>query len=145
MKEIKEEEIVYNYKYEALDGTVFNSKEECNKYEKTAECVIKKRYNDLVKYTSNECALFNCGSDDYVVDFLKVQTHDDATVIMQMLELSGDNSGKAREFIADALKTNDYLLVGHDSCSEDYYYTYGTRTHVLNKIKKKLFFEVEEQ
>ena len=35
--------------YVACDGTVFNSEEECQKYEKTAECVTNARFKNCVR------------------------------------------------------------------------------------------------
>ena len=87
MKEIKKERTVYDCEYEAYDGSIFKTREECIKYEETAQCVIRKKFNDLVEHSSNECSLFNCGSDDYIIDFVKPNTQDAANAIMQMLEL----------------------------------------------------------
>ena len=145
MKEIKKERTVYDCEYEAYDGSIFKTREECIKYEETAQCVIRKKFNDLVEYSSDECSLFNCGSDDYIIDFVKPNTQDAATTIMQMLELYNTNDNRARKLIKEAQENSDYLLIGHNSYDEDYYYIYGTRTSVLNNIKENLFFEVKKE
>lgn len=45
MKEIKQSRIIEEVTgYEAFDGTVFKTEEECIKYEGTAEAVITKRF-----------------------------------------------------------------------------------------------------
>lgn len=49
MKELKRTvttETVYGY--EAEDGTVFSSKEECEKYEQSARCIIRKHAKDIL-------------------------------------------------------------------------------------------------
>lgn len=49
MKELKRTvttETVYGY--EANDGTVFSSKEECEKYEQSARCVIRQHAKDIL-------------------------------------------------------------------------------------------------
>ena len=144
MKEIKKERIVFDCEYEAYDGSIFKTKEECVKYEETAKCVIRKKFNDLVEHSSDECSLFNCGSDDYIIDFVKSNTQDAANAIMQILELYNANDNRARKLIKEAQENSDYLLIGHNY-DEDYYYILGTRTSVLNNIKENLFFEVKKE
>ena len=144
MKEIKKERTVFDYEYEAYDGSTFKTKEECIKYEETAKCVIRKKFNDLIEHSSDECSLFNCGSDDYIIDFVKPNTQDAANAIMQMLELYNANDDRARKLIKGAQENSDYLLIGH-LYDEDYYYILGTRTSVLNNIKENLFFEVKKE
>ena len=145
MKEITKERIVFDYEFEACDGSVFKTKEECIKYEETAQCVIRKKFNDLVEYSSDECSLFNCGSDDYIIDFVKPNTQDAANAIMQILELYGANDDRARKLIKEAQENSDYLLIGHNSYDKDYYYIWDTRTNILNNIKENLFFEVKKE
>ena len=145
MKEIKKERVVFDYEYEAYDGSVFKTKEECIKYEETAQCVIIKKFNDLIEYSSNECSLFNCGSDDYIIDFVKPKTQDDADTIMQMLELCNANDDRARKLIKEAQENNDYLLIGHDTYDVNNIYVWNTRSSILNSIKENLFFEVNKE
>lgn len=145
MKEIKKERTVFDCEYEAYDGSIFKTKEECIKYEETAKCVIRKKFNDLIEHSSDECSLFNCGSDDYTIDFVKSNTQDAVNAIMQMLELYNANDDRARKLIKEAQENSDYLLIGHNSYDEDYYYILGTRTSVLNNIKENLFFEVKKE
>ena len=145
MKEIKKERVVFDYEYEAYDGSIFKTKEECIKYEETAQCVIIKKFNDLIEYSSNECSLFNCGSDDYIIDFVKPKTQDDADTIMQMLELCNANDDRARKLIKEAQENNDYLLIGHDAYDVDNIYVWNTRSSILNSIKENLFFEVNKE
>lgn len=145
MKEIKKERVVFDYEYEAYDGSIFKTKEECIKYEETAQCVIIKKFNDLIEYSSNECSLFNCGSDDYIIDFVKPKTQDEADTIMQMLELYNANDDRARKLIKEAQENNDYLLIGHDTYDVNNIYVWNTRSSILNSIKENLFFEVNKE
>ena len=145
MKEIKKERVVFDYEYEAYDGSIFKTKEECIKYEETAQCVIIKKFNDLIEYSSNECSLFNCGSDDYIIDFVKPKTQDDADTIMQILELCNANDDRARKLIKEAQENNDYLLIGHDAYDANNIYIWNTRSSILNSIKENLFFEVNKE
>lgn len=145
MKEIKKERTVFDYEYEACDGSIFKTKEECSKYEETAQCVIKKKFKDLVEYSSNEYSLFGCGSNENIIDFVKPDTQDAANTIMQMLEFCDTNGNRARRLIKEAQENNDYLLIRHNSYDKDYYYVWNTRTSILNNIKDNLFFEVEKE
>lgn len=145
MKEIKKERTVFDYEYEACDGSIFKTKEECNKYEGTAQCVIKKKFNDLVEYSSNEYSLFGCGSDENIIDFVKPNTQDAANTIMQMLELCNTNGNRARRLIKEAQENNDYLLIRHNSYDRNYHYVWNTRASILANIKNNLFFEVEKE
>lgn len=53
MRQFADTKLIYVTRYEATDGTVFDSKEECEKYEKTAEAVIKGAFNKTFKMTSD--------------------------------------------------------------------------------------------
>lgn len=145
MKEIKTERAVFDYEYEACDGSIFKTKEECVKYESIAKCVIRKKFKDLVEYSSNECSLFNCGSDEIIIDFVKPSTQDTVNTIMQMLELYSNNTDEARKLIKEAQENNDYLLIVHNSYDDDYYYIWNTRANIFNTIKDNLFFEVKKE
>lgn len=145
MKEIKQECVTYTTRYEAFDGTTFTDKTQCLKYEETAECVIKKKFLDIVKYKDSECSIFGCGSDDYIIEFVKVDSDEIATIIMQILELSHNNDERARALIERAKNTKDYLLIGHNEYDDNYYYAWDTREGILTNIEKNLFFENKKE
>ena len=48
--------------YEACDGTRFTTKEECQKYENTAEAVIKGRFKKLVVKEMVGSDITHCGN-----------------------------------------------------------------------------------
>lgn len=61
--------------YEANDGTIFCSKEECEKYEQTSDCVIKAAFEKLVIAENNEFSLFDgygCGSDEWRIVLIHI-------------------------------------------------------------------------
>jgi hypothetical protein len=85
MKEIKQTYQVT--KYQAEDGTIFDTKEECKKYDESAKCVLFGKYNDLVIRQTDcyhLCDPFG-GSEDYSVDVVKVNTKDDVDLILQLV------------------------------------------------------------
>ena len=67
MKEIKQELIHTTYvtKYEANDGTIFTTAEECQKYENSARAVLLARFKDLQIKLISEYNLFSTGSEEY--------------------------------------------------------------------------------
>ena len=69
MKQVEIENITKVTKYEAIDGTLFSSKEECVKYEETAKCVLLGKYKRLVVKSIKEDTFYKdfppdvgCGS-----------------------------------------------------------------------------------
>lgn len=52
MKKIEKQRTVVkiDVTYEAFDGTIFESEDECKKYEKTAQCAINRTFNKLPQY-----------------------------------------------------------------------------------------------
>lgn len=87
VKEIKAmEEVVKRIEYIAKDGTVFDSKTECAKYESTCECVIRSAYKKLVVKSFTEYDLFECGSDENYYDIVKVNTIEDLNALNKMIK-----------------------------------------------------------
>lgn len=67
MKEVKTEYQVtqYHTEYEAVDGTKFDTRENCEKYEKGAEAVILARLKDIeINRVESEDSIFPNGSDE---------------------------------------------------------------------------------
>ena len=74
--------------YKATDGTLFEEREECLKYESSARCVLLTRYENLVIKTLSEGEIFGCtGSDDYEIDICKVKDDRDIDIILQLHKL----------------------------------------------------------
>ena len=86
MKEIKEEVIHKSYvtKYEALDGTVFDSSEECQKYEASAEGMLLAKYRELEIKMISEYNLFGVGSDEYYLSIVKLKDELDVDLMTQL-------------------------------------------------------------
>lgn len=106
MKELKHTKTIEEtYGYQATDGKVFNSKEECEKYEKTAEMVI---YNDFKQLMVGgdvfaECSLwenYGYGSEEYEYAIIDIKNADDLRIanmygeINRKGQLSPDYIGK---------------------------------------------------
>lgn len=86
-KEIRElQEVIKRIEYIANDGTIFDNKEECSKYERTCECVIRSAYKKLVVGSFTQYELFGFGSDEISYDIVKVNTMEDLDSLNKMIK-----------------------------------------------------------
>ena len=146
MKEIKKEntEVKITYEYEAIDGTIFKSKEECQKYEESAKGVLMSRYMNLVLSECVEYDLFDCGSEENIVEIIKVETEKDVDTIKQLLYINHpyyqdkptpDWMVEDFQDIEEAHKNKDVLFVGR-GYEKDCFFMYGTSTSLSKKFLK---------
>lgn len=142
MKEIKEEVKTYTTKYKAIDGCVFNSKEECEKYENTAKAVFKSKFKKLVLSETTEYNLFNVGSDENTLYLVKMSSIADADTVKQLYLACNDwmrSSDNYKKYVDEAFNTidkafkeDDILFVG-DNCEGDIYII-NTRLSVVEHL-----------
>ena len=116
MKIIKKEYINYIEEYEAVDGTIFNSKEECIKYENSAAAVLKSRYKKLVIKETNEWDLFKCGNEDEFIDVIKLWSEKDIDLVLQLSclynpHLKDDLIDKHRKRLEKAYNENTLVFI----------------------------------
>ena len=95
MKELKRtktiEEIIG---YEAFDGKTFSTKEECEKYEKTAYGVIAKEFRTIMVNGDEfrECEVwedYGYGSEEFCYAVLDIKTEEDLFIANKYYELVG--------------------------------------------------------
>ena len=142
MKEISVEQKTYIKKWEAADGTQFNSREDCEKYENSAKCVVLTKYKDFVIKESDEYHLFGVGSEDCQVDIVRVPDEKAIDVIFQAFCFfrdweSDENKEKARKTITRAFEYNDFLLIDR-GYELDNLYIIGTLDDVIEQIKERV-------
>lgn len=146
MKEItKEKKSTYTV-YQAVDGTEFNSIEECQKYEDTAKCLLLTKYKPLVKRTASEYDIFNTGSEEYMVDILQcLSSESDIDILIQLNRLyySGRKSDdafydKMRSKLEKCLKNRDIVLIGRGTEYDGYdtFYIFTTLQEITDNITK---------
>ena len=147
MKEIKyqEETIVYKTKYEAIDGTIFFNKEQCEKYDDIAEAVLRSKYNKLIVEKTDEYSMIGFGSGDNIVDMLRLNGKDDADVAKQMMffvnphykehieDKKYDWLEKYFNTIDEVSRSNEILFVGRGYGEEDFWII-GTAKSLCEKI-----------
>lgn len=147
MKEVtKEKKSTYTV-YQAIDGTEFNSKEECQKYEDTAKCVLLTKYKPLVKRSDSEYNIFNTGSDEYIIDILRpLSTESDIDIIIQLCRLYNGNGkikddyyNNLRSRLEECLQLKDTILIGRGTEYDGYdnFFILTTLQEISNKIAKE--------
>ena len=143
MKEIQKETKQYVTVYEAVDGTEFTSKEECKKYEESAECVLMTKYNKLVVKTCSEYDLFNCiGSEDETVDIIKITSLSDIDTILKLIALYYPSAAKDTEWmqkredrLTDAYNSNSLVVIGRGYKGDGFYLSF-TFNEIIKNITK---------
>lgn len=144
MKIVKVDKIHTIEEYEAIDGTRFPDKAECEIYERSAKCLLLSKYNKLVIKKDFEFNIFGCGSEDGYVDIVKVLCREDIDVIMQTFGiitphmLRGENKeryDRAQDILTRAWDENDLVFIfrGYDN---DSFYIEGTLSDRISNIVK---------
>lgn len=135
MKEVTKEKVQKYIVYEALDGTEFNDKAECQKYEESAKGVIRAR---IAKLTVGKATAWDllAGSDDNEVVGIKMQNGRDLEYVKQffMMECSWYGEVRTKEIfdvIEKAYDDNDIVLFGIN-CDGDYYWINALQNIVNN-------------
>lgn len=147
MKEIKEEIIKKEYKitYEALDGVMFNSSEECYKYEQSAKMVLYAKYKPLVLATLTEDELYGIGSEEYTIDTVKLEKESDIDTILQLYSLyrgnrySEEEMANTREKVKSYFTNSDIIFIGRGCSYDDYdsFYIMGSLSSIIANITEK--------
>lgn len=146
MKEIKTEIIRkdYTYQYESFDGNLWDTKEECEKYEKSAEGVLKLKFQDLIVAKDNAWDLMRGYEDNDVIGVKLTKEEDKDTVLQLYLFLNPHYNDSTcdtykkwleqyRSYINEAFEKKDLLLMGIN-CYGDYYFI-GPRNKFIENLK----------
>ena len=148
MKEIiKERTKVEKYTvYQAVDGTEFNSLEECEKYEESALGVIRSKIAKLIVYDTRKIPGEDAwtimgGCNDHDIVAVKMNTATDLDVVKQWLLLEcpyynseGRKELKAKRFeiFEEAYNNEDVLIFGMNCDNEGYFI--NSRQNIIDKL-----------
>jgi len=138
MKEVTKEKVQKYTMYEALDGTEFNDKAECEKYEESAKGVIRARIAKLIVGKANEWDLL-AGCDDHEVIGIKMQTGRDLEYVKQFLMIECtwyNNNPVARDEIFGIMEkayNNDDIVLFGINCDGDYYWI-NARQNIIDNL-----------
>lgn len=102
MKEKKIENITYTTVYVATDGTEFNTKEDCAKYERTYACALKSRLMAMAINENSEEYMFARGSCDNSVMVVVPRSEKDIDTIRQCALGLGCTEEQVSKQISDA-------------------------------------------
>lgn len=138
MKEIKIQEINPITKYQAIDGEVFDDKEQCLIYEKSAKCLILGRVFKCKVGEPQDAWCLMGGLDDNVVQAYKFESEKEADYFIQWVFSFSTwwQEDRRQKFIDDiytALKNKDVALVGFNCDNEPYYI--NTRQNIIDNLK----------
>lgn len=147
MREIKTEIVKkeYTYEYESFDSQLFDTKEECEKYEKSAEGVLRLKFQELIVAKDNAWDLMR-GYEDNEVIGVKLSKEEDKDTVLQLYLLlnpyyTRDDVSDThkqwieqyRSYINEAFESKDLLLMGIN-CEGDYYFI-GPRNKFIENLK----------
>lgn len=131
MKQVKKQvEITV---YEAVDGTQFNSADECKKYEQSAAGIIHARFNSLEKQKidSEEIAM---GLTDCTAYIIKPKLKSDVTTIAQYISFKSGISEQVIAMIQKAYEECKHLVI-LSNCNNDYIWIECILEDHIEKLK----------
>lgn len=147
MKKVEVKTEIVNLEWEAVDGTRFNSEKECTTYEESAWGVLMQKYMPLVIKTVDEYSLSGFGSDDNMVDIVRVERQEDVDIIYALLLIGNsylnnqDNTGtnaniKGRlwKLLTEGLNQKSEVLVFRGYNNESFWIV-GSVEHLIENIK----------
>ena len=146
-------EKIVGVEYIAEDGTIFNNKEECEKYEESALFVVSnklKRLNTKETYIND----FNDeGSCDCELEIFDIQTEEDLNNLRRYLYLKAITNGATEKGIKDAFTSDDgkrenyvfdNVTIGHEvlvfwSYDKDWFWVYkdGSLNGYFESLKER--------
>lgn len=144
MKEIKKTIESYKFIYVAVDGTEFEDKEECRKYEQSAKGVLLAKFMPLVLKHKTEFEIFGAGNDDSYISIVKLESQADADIVLQLYCLNNpyitkDDRKKDLEEISSrirkAAEEKDCIFIGHGYEGDDFWFT-GTKNEHINCLNR---------
>ena len=155
MKEVtKERTKVEKYTvYEAVDGTEFNTREECQEYDNSAKGVLRGKLKNLIVNDKYNGWDLMGGNEDNAIIAVKVPTEADIDIVLQNYYLDNpwilqDGREELRNelilAVNQAYREQDVILFGIN-CDADLY-CIDTRKNIidrLNKLDKKEVDNVE--
>ena len=129
--------------YEAVDGTIFKIKEECEKYEESAKCVLIAKYNKLVVRSCTESDIFgDIGSEDETINIVKINNASDIDIILKLIALHAPSVARNPEWLqkrvnrlTDACNSNSLVIIGR-GYEGDCFYLSTTFNEIIKTITK---------
>lgn len=140
MKEVTKEKVQKYTVYKALDGTEFDDKAECEKYEKSAKGVLMARIAKLIVGKGNAWTIMGGYEDHDIVGF-KMLNAIDLEALKQFLLLecpwyNREDNTEDKEKIFDIMEKaydNDDIILFGINCDGDYYWI-NSRQNIIDNL-----------
>lgn len=151
MKEVTRERKSSYTVYEAVDGTEFYTKEECDVYEASAKGVLRSKIAKMVKGTGNAWDVLG-GCDDHNVVAIKMNSPEDLDAVKQFFLLENpyynkesNNELKEAKFniMDNAYKQKDALVFGINYDGE--YYFINSIGNIIDNLEGLLLPKGQEE
>ena len=141
MKKLEKDLITKYTVFQAVDGTEFSQKEECEKYEESALGVLRGKIKKLTVCEPQDAWTLMGGYDDHKVIAIKAQTEDDIDIILQWYYLEHpyileyprkSERENFEEVVTEAWKNDDVILFGINYEKE--YYFINSRQNIIKNL-----------
>lgn len=141
MKEVQKEKVQHYTVYQAVDGTEFSNREECEKYESSARGVVLNRFSKLViDDTHNEYSLFG-GDEEHNVYAVTLNEEKDKDTVLQLFfldqpHMQGSDSKwmiAMKELVERAYVQKEILLM-ETNCDGEFYFV-DTVESIIKKLE----------
>ena len=145
MEKVTVEKKVWEFKYQAIDGKIFNSEDACMNYENTLKCIARAKYNTLVVKHITEHDIIPFGNEEAYIDVVKLKTMADVETVIHLLNAYRTHSQEEIETLLNNLKRikenkEDYLLLFAGNEYDGPWYGYlGSAKEFLEKAKNSIF------
>lgn len=114
MKEIIIERKVYDKEYEAIDGSVFPTKELCQKYEDSFKCVLNERFNKIVAVNKIDAHVGSVVNDMWYngneVYYKFIPKSEDEIIMICMYARAEYSYGAGDDFVKDMEVGKLYII-----------------------------------
>lgn len=149
MKQIEKTRTITEIKYQAIDGTEFDNRDECIKYDNTALAIMMSRYKPLVIKSISEWELFGAGCDDSTCDIVKLNEDSDVDILMFLIAYSNSHYTDTRlrdieEKVLTAVGNNDKIIIYRGYNNEDFRLC-NTVLGAVNSILDKCEIKIEDE
>jgi hypothetical protein len=152
MKQVEVEKIIKEIWYEAIDGTTFRDRVECEKYDNTTEAILRQRYQPLVLKTISEWDLFKCGSEECYYDLIIANNVTDVENILKLAifynnyltnESYKNRLTEIEKLCMQAMHEGDIILISK-GCDNDSFWISDTWNNRLNHINNEISKAIDQ-
>ena len=147
MKEIKKTVESFVTVFVANDGTEFEDRTECQRYDNSAKGVLMAKYRPLVVKETDGYSV-GCGSEDVAIDIIKIKKDADINIVLQLETLdhqpNDERTERINTILQRALREDDYVIVDRGCCGDESFWVLDSLNGKLEQIRKACEPKTEE-